>query len=217
MQIGSWSFTGFDIAVLLVIFVSLVMAANRGFFRELISISALVVAALIALFAYGRFRFSLRDIISPDRLSDAILALGTFAIVYMLCVLLFSGTIRSLRGKNVGIKDRFIGALFGIARGLLACALVTMVISSSYQDKKTAYEFKEKLEAQGTIISEDLLKSAPKSLKDAFKQGEPELPKILQGSLFYPLLDRIGDGIRALPITNMENFADKLKSGENLF
>jgi len=41
MSIGPWDFTGFDIVVLLVIVVSLLMAASRGLFRELISIAAL--------------------------------------------------------------------------------------------------------------------------------------------------------------------------------
>ena len=45
MSIGPWTFTGFDIVVLLVILVSLMMAAGRGFFRELISIAALIIAS----------------------------------------------------------------------------------------------------------------------------------------------------------------------------
>jgi len=65
MSIGPWTFTGFDIVVLLVILISLMMAASRGLFRELISIAALVIASLIALFLYGRFRFEARELISP--------------------------------------------------------------------------------------------------------------------------------------------------------
>jgi len=216
MRIGSWTFTGFDILVLLVAFISLVMAANRGLFRELISISALIVAALVALFVYGRYRFDAQEMISPSWLADAIVGLGSFAITYMICVFLLSGTVKSLRGKDVGFLDRLFGAGFGVARGLLVCALGVMVLTASYREAKASHEFKEQLEAQGTEITQEMLDSAPKSFQDAFNQEEPELPKLLQGSIFYPLLERIGSGIRKLPFSRMETVADKLKTGESL-
>lgn len=216
MSIGPWTFTGFDIVVLLVILVSLMMAAGRGLFRELISIAALTIAAIVALFLYGRFRFEARDLISPNWLADGALGLGSFAIVYMIMVFLFSGLVKNLRGKEVGFLDRLLGAAFGVGRGLLVCALAAMVFTASYREAKAAQEFRNEINNGGTEITEEMLKKAPQSIRDAFSDREPELPKVFQNSTFYPLLERIGDGIRALPFSRMETFADRLRSGEDL-
>jgi len=216
MSIGPWTFTGFDIVVLLVILISLMMAAGRGLFRELISIAALTIAALVALFLYGRFRFEARELISPNWLADGALGLGSFAIVYMVMVFMFSGIVKNLRGKDVGFLDRLLGAFFGVGRGLLVCALAAMVFTASYREAKAAQEFRDEINSGGTQITEEMLEKAPQSIRDAFSNREPELPKVFQNSTFYPLLEKIGDGIRALPFSRMETFADRLRSGEDL-
>lgn len=216
MSIGQWTFTGFDIVVLLVILISLMMAANRGLFRELISISALIIASLIALFLYGRFRFQARETISPNWLADGALGLGSFAVIYILLVFMFSGVVKNLRGKDIGIIDRLLGAGFGVARGLLISALAVMIFTASYREAKAAQEFRNEMQAGGTAITDEMLSKAPKSIQDAFADQEPELPKVFQGSVFYPTLEKIGDAVRALPFTSMETLADRLRSGEDL-
>jgi membrane protein required for colicin V production len=216
VSIGQWTFTGFDIVVLLVILISLMMAAGRGLFRELISIAALTIAAFIALFLYGRFRFEAREMISPNWLADGALGLGGFAVFYILLVFAFSGVVKNLRGKDVGFLDRLLGAAFGVARGLLVCALATMVFTASYREAKAAQDFRDEIKSGGTEITEEMLEKAPQSIRDAFSDREPELPKVFQGSVFFPLLERIGDGIRALPFSRMETLADRLRKGEDL-
>lgn len=216
MSIGPWTFTGFDIVVLLVILISLMMAAGRGLFRELISIAALLIASIVGLFLYGRFRFEARDLISPNWLADGALGLGSFAIMYMLLVFMLSGVVKNLRGKDVGMMDRLLGAGFGVGRGLLVCALGAMVFTASYREAKAAQEFRNEMRNGGTEITEEMLEKAPQSIRDAFSDREPELPKVFQDSTFFPLLEKIGDGIRALPFSRMETLADRLRKGEDL-
>lgn len=216
MSIGQWTFTGFDIVVLLVILISLMMAAGRGLFRELISIAALTLAAFIALFLYGRLRFGARELISPNWLADGALGLGSFAIIYMLLVFALSGVVKSARGKNVGVLDRLMGAGFGVARGLLICSLAVMVFTASYREAKAAQEFRDEINSGGTQITEEMLEKAPQSIRDAFSDREPELPKVFEGSTFYPTLEKIGDAIRAVPFSRMETLADRLRKGEDL-
>lgn len=216
MSIGPWTFTGFDVVVLLVILISLMMAAGRGLFRELISIAALIIASFAALFLYGRFRFEARELISPNWLADGALGLGGFAVIFILLTFLFSGVVKNLRGKEVGVIDRLLGAGFGVGRGLLVCALATMVFTASYREAKAAQEFRNEINNGGTQITEEMLEKAPQSIRDAFSDREPELPKVFQNSTFFPLLEKIGDGIRALPFSRMETLADRLRKGEDL-
>jgi len=42
-----------------------------------------------------------------------------------------------------------------------------------------------------------MLEKAPQSIRDAFSNREPELPKVFQNSTFYPLLEKIGDRLRS--------------------
>ncbi len=214
MSIGPWVFNGFDIVVLLVVIISMLMAASRGLFRELISIAALVIAGALALFVFGRFRFAAQDFIKPSWLADGALGLGTFVFGYMFVVFLLSGVVKSLKGKDVGLLDRLFGAGFGGARGLLVAALFTMVATASYREGQAAQNFKARvLQNQGTL-SPDVLDNAPKDVREWLEKPPPELPRFLQGSTLYPILDRIGDGLRALPFTKVQTAADKLRTGD---
>ena len=39
---------------------------------------------------------------------------------------------------------------------------------------------------------------------------------LFKGSTFFPLLDRIGEGIRGLPFAQFKSMAEKLKDGEDI-
>lgn len=220
MSIGPWVFNGFDIVVLLVVFISLVMAASRGFFREIISICALLAAMFGSLFIWGRFRFAAQDFIKPEWLADAALAAGSFILLYMLVVFLLSGVTKSIRGKDVGFLDRLGGAGFGAARGLIVCALATMVATASYRDAMVDHHDANQEAALREYLSDnpDALPDAliPDSIKNSRAVDAPELPGFIQGSTLFPLLDKIGDGIRALPIGHFKSAADRIKAGEDL-
>lgn len=209
MSIGPWTFTGFDLIVLLVVFISLVMAGSRGLFRELISIAALVVALVASLFVWGRFRFAMQDMVQPKQLADIILGVGTFALSYMLVVFILSGVTKSLRGKQVNFIDRITGAGFGAMRGLVVMSLFAMYWSADYREAQAVQTISPTQRAQ--------LEQMPPEIQDMVNLNRKvELPVLFQDSTFYPLLDRIGDAIRALPFAQFKSMAEKLKDGEDL-
>jgi len=173
----------------------LMMAAGRGLFRELISIAALTLAALVGLFLYGRFRFEARELISPNWLADGALGLGSFAIVYMILVFMFSGVVKNLRGKDVGFLDRLLGAGFGVARGLLVCSLAVMVFTASYREAKAAQEFRNEINNGGTEITEEMLEKAPQSIRVKTLAKS----QMKSTSSNEPLLHNIGSQIKQSP------------------
>jgi len=214
MSIGPWDFSGFDIVVLLILLISLLYAANRGLMRELTSILALFIAASVALFIYGRYRFAAQDLISPSWLADGALGLGAFSLAYMLMVFLLSGVVKKLKGKEIGFIDRLLGAGFGVARGLVVASLGVMLLTSQYRASQDAQEFKEYISENQGDIPPEVLEKMPRSMKEQLEAPEAELPGILENSTFYPLLAKIGDGIRALPFARMRSYADRLKEGD---
>ncbi len=214
MSIGPWDFTGFDVVVLVILLISLLMAAQRGLAREITSLMALLIASAIALFVFGRFRFAAQDFISPSWLADGALGLGTFALAYMLILFLLSGLVKSLKGKDVGLIDRLFGAGFGVMRGLLVAALGVMLLTSQYRASQDAQEFKDYISKNQGEIPPEILDKMPKSMREQMEAPPAELPKLLQNSTFYPLLAKIGDGVRALPFTKMRSYADRVKDGD---
>jgi len=214
MSIGPWDFSGFDIVVLIILLISLLMAAQRGLAREVTSLLGLLISAAIALFVFGRFRFAAQDFISPSWLADGALGLGTFALAYMLVVFLLSGVVKSLKGKDVGFIDRLLGAGFGVMRGLLVAALGVMLLTSQYRASQDAQEFKEYMSENQGEIPPEILDRMPRSMREQMEAPPAELPKLLHNSTFYPLLAKIGDGIRALPFTKMRSYADRIKAGD---
>jgi len=212
ISIGGFDLNGFDIVVLVLLGVSLLYAASRGFAREVISILAITIAAIITLFVWGQFRFAAHDFISPPWLADGALVLGVGAIAYLLVVAILSKMTKSLKGKEVGFLDRLLGAGFGIARGLIIAALGVMALTSQQRASAEAQEFRQYI-ADNNIPPEVIAKM-PKSMREQMEAEPKPLPIMLQESAFYPLLDNIGGAIRALPFAKMRSYADRIKDGD---
>jgi uncharacterized membrane protein required for colicin V production len=233
MSIGPWTFTGFDIAILVLLLVSMLMAMSRGFFRELISIVSLIVGIVVTLFVWGRFQGAAQSVIQPAQLANVVLGAGTFILAYLITSFILSRSAGARDGERVGPMDRLLGAGFGIIRGLVVAALGVMLATADYREAKEIQDMSvsEKMAAQ-LKVSEWELEAADETLpnamrKDAGKKAKywrdmlanentVELPTMFQGSVFYPVLESIGGMLRALPFAQFKTMAEKLKDGEDL-
>jgi len=206
MSIGGIDLNGFDMVVILVVLISLIMAASRGLARELISILALIIAIFGALFIWGQLRFAAQDFISPAWLADGALALGSFSIIYMIVIALMSGVKKSLLGKDIGLINRILGGGFGAARGLVVMALFVMIPTASYvADRDRIEEERENIEDRTDI---------PDDIRERLLEEQQSLPEWLESSTTYPILENIGDALRTLPFADVKQVAEDLKDGE---
>jgi membrane protein required for colicin V production len=212
ISIGSFEFNGFDTAVLVLLFVSALFAFGRGFLREIISILALVIAVILTLIVYGQFRYGLRDMISLSELADGILIFGTFAVTYGISAFVLKKMRKTIDGDGPGFLDRLFGAGFGVARGLVIASLIVMAMTAKHRASQEAQEFRDLVE-RGEV-RQQTLETLPKSMREQMEADPVELPAMLQNSTFFPLLDRIGDGIRALPFADMRSYAERIKDGD---
>lgn len=212
VSIGPWDFNGFDVVVLVILLISMLYAASRGLLREIISIAALLVAAIATLFVWGQFRFAAQDFISPPWLADGALLIGVFFIAYLVMVLIMSKIGKSIAGKEPGFIDRVLGAGFGIARGLIIAALGVLVLTASNRASAEAQEYKKTLLEQG--IYNQVLENMPKSIRDQMEAEPKPLPDMLANSTLYPLLASIGNGLKALPFAKAKTYAERIKDGD---
>jgi len=112
-------FSLLDIGLIAVMLVSGILAMVRGFMREVLSIAAWVIAALVTLYGYAKAVPYAKQFISNDLIATgvavAVLFLGTLLVVSLFTVKVSDLVLDS----RVGALDRSLGFLFGLARGLV--------------------------------------------------------------------------------------------------
>ncbi|MGH6770419.1 MAG: CvpA family protein [Xanthobacteraceae bacterium] len=108
-----------DIILLGVMLVSALLAMIRGFMREILSIAAWVIAAIVTLYAYARLLPYAKTYFNNDIIAAGAVIGGTFLgtlLIVSIITVRFSDMVLDSR---VGALDRTLGFLFGLARGLI--------------------------------------------------------------------------------------------------
>jgi membrane protein required for colicin V production len=117
--------TWFDYGFLAVLAVSIAWGVWRGLVRELLSLAGWVIAFLCA----NLFAGPLSEIITPvmrPELRVLFAWLGIFAVVALLGSLAALLLGRMIKSVGLASTDRWLGALFGLARGLLVALAVAL-------------------------------------------------------------------------------------------
>src|SRR5262245_3538145 len=108
-----------DIILIGVMLISALLAMIRGFMREVLSIAAWVIAALVTLYLYNKLLPVAKTYFNNDIIAAAAVVGGTFLgtlLIVSIITVRFSDMVLDSR---VGALDRTLGFLFGLARGLI--------------------------------------------------------------------------------------------------
>ncbi len=112
-----------DILIAVALIISVIMGVVRGFIKEAISITALLTAIWAALY-FGPGVGEISDsFISSREMQTWFGRILVFAIILSLGGLIGWGISKLVRLSVLSGIDRFFGALFGVARGVLLVAL----------------------------------------------------------------------------------------------
>jgi membrane protein required for colicin V production len=121
----------FDLAAGLVLIVSAVVGWFRGASREVATVAAIVIAAVVALFALRFTGPVARHAIATPWIANIIAILLVFVAVYILLRVLGAALTRQLhQTSGLGGLDRTIGAGFGVARALVILGLANLTINA---------------------------------------------------------------------------------------
>ncbi|MDP2152578.1 MAG: CvpA family protein [Methylotenera sp.] len=117
--------TIFDYIVLIIIGLSVILSVMRGMIREVLAIVGLVAAFYVGI----TYTNQLLPMMPIDIPNDALRVLAAFLVLFLATLLLATllGIALSAIFKKAGLGwlNRFLGALFGLARGLLiVCVIV---------------------------------------------------------------------------------------------
>jgi membrane protein required for colicin V production len=119
--------TEFDYAVLLVVGISVAIGAVRGLIREAFSLAGWVLAFVVANTFGNEMAGWLRGWIH----NDSARLISAFVLLFVL-VLLAMGIAGMLLSKlfriaGLGLADRALGAIFGLARGIVVAVVAVMI------------------------------------------------------------------------------------------
>ena len=121
-------FTYADIAIVLVLLVSGVLAFVRGFVRELLHILAWVGAAVVAIYGFPFLQPVLQQYLQPELLANLATGAGLFIVSLVIFIFIAAGLAKRVQASDIGAVDRSLGFIFGLVRGALILALAYLVL-----------------------------------------------------------------------------------------
>lgn len=121
----SWA----DIAVVVVLLVSTILAVARGFVRETLSILAWAAAAVATLYFGPLFAKFLATRITTPLLGPVLAFAGIFLVVLIPLSFVSFRLSERVRKSPVGTLDRSLGVPFGLVRGLALIGIAYLAIS----------------------------------------------------------------------------------------
>jgi membrane protein required for colicin V production len=116
-------FSVLDLVVIGIVLISALLAAVRGFTREVLAIVAWVVAAAAAWYLHPTALPIAQQYISSNTVA-LVAAIGGIFIVTLIIVSIITVQISDLiLDSRIGALDRTLGLFFGAARGFLICVI----------------------------------------------------------------------------------------------
>jgi len=168
-----------DVILIGVMLISAILAMIRGFMREVLSIAAWAIAALVTLYSYGKLVPLAKSYVN----NDIIAAVGVVAGTFLLTLLVVSvATVRfsdMVLDSRVGALDRTLGFLFGLARGLIIVVVaflffVWLVPSKTQPSWVANAKSKVVLQSTGDWLMSMLPEDPENTILKRLKRPKPE-------------------------------------------
>jgi len=161
--------TEFDYAVLLIIGVSVAIGAVRGLIREAFSLAGWILAFVVA----NTFGDDVSGLLRGAIHNDTARLICAFVLLFVL-VLLVTGLCGLLLSKlfriaGLGLADRALGAIFGLARGIAVVLVAVLVAGFTALPRQPAW--------RAALLSPPL--------ETAVLAARPWMPRDLAGRIRY--------------------------------
>ena len=169
-----------DVLLLLVMLISGVLAMIRGFMREILSIAAWIIAALVTLYAYPRLLPLAKDYVSSSNMVASGVAVASVFLITLLVVSVITVRLSDLvLDSRIGALDRTLGFLFGLGRGLIIVVVAFLffawlVPERSQPEWVRGAKSKVVLQSTGQWLISMLPDDPEKTILQKLKQRKPE-------------------------------------------
>src|SRR3974390_228306 len=124
-----------DVLLLAVMLVSGLLAMIRGFMREVLSIAAWGIAALVTVWAFPKVVPLVQGYVNNDSVAKGVAIGGVFLLTLLIVSLMTARISDMVLDSRVGALDRTMGFLFGLGRGLLILVLAFLFFAWLVPDR----------------------------------------------------------------------------------
>jgi membrane protein required for colicin V production len=132
--------TLFDHAVLTITGFSVLLGVIRGFTREVIALASWAVAFLVASIYGGEAAPLLARQIPDDSWRALAACAAVFFVVLIVMNVIALLTSRLVKSAGLGVEDRLLGSVFGLARGLLVVLGLVLLAGLTALPRQTVWK-----------------------------------------------------------------------------
>ncbi|HMJ48960.1 MAG TPA: CvpA family protein [Burkholderiales bacterium] len=119
--------TVFDYAVILIVVLSIMLSIVRGAVREVLSLAAWV----LSFWAAQTYTVDIADLLPSNISNQSLRLMSGFALVFLAVLVVMSSVAilcsRLVKASGLSVADRSLGAVFGLARGLLIVLILVLL------------------------------------------------------------------------------------------
>jgi len=168
-----------DVILLLVMLISGLLAMIRGFMREILSIAAWIIAALVTLYAYPRALPLAKDYVSSTMVATGISVAGIFLITLLVVSVITVRISDLVLDSRIGALDRSLGFLFGLGRGLIIVVVAFLFFAWLVPDRSQpewvrGAKSKVVLQSTGQWLESLLPEDPEKTILQKLKRPKPD-------------------------------------------
>jgi membrane protein required for colicin V production len=161
----------------IIIIASVAAGFAKGFIRIGIGFIAALIGIVMASWFYGTAAGWLTPYVTSPGVANFLGFLTIFAIVLSFGALVSTLLVRVFKLVGLSWLDRFLGAVFGVVRGLLISVALLMIMLA-FAPAKTHNAVVDSYFSPYVMESANLLsRVAPFELKDGFRRGYEEIKK----------------------------------------
>jgi membrane protein required for colicin V production len=158
-----------DWLIVLIIFLSVLLAAAQGFFFEVVSLAGAIVGYLLAAWNYGRIAPWFLQYVKQQAIAE----LAGFLTIFISVVLLAGAIARIVRWtvREVGLRwvDRALGAAFGLVRGFVVVTAGLLALTAFAPDSQELAQ--SQLAAYFSVAGSGASWLAPSEIRRKFRDG----------------------------------------------
>lgn len=167
-----------DLVVIGVVLISALLAAVRGFTREVLAIVAWVAAAAVAWYLHPSALPFAKQYIHNDTIA-LVAAIGGIFVITLIVVSIITVQISDLiLDSRIGALDRTLGLFFGAARGFLICVIGWALLSWLLQGKNPDWAVTSRTRPAMEDTRDSLIAMMPENaealLQKLREKGAPE-------------------------------------------
>ena len=167
-----------DVLLLVVMLISGLLAMIRGFMREILSIAAWIIAAVVTLYAYPRVLPLASEYFSSKLVATGLSVAGVFLITLLVVSLITVRLSDLVLDSRIGALDRTLGFLFGLGRGLIIVVVAFLFFAWLVPDRSQpewvrGAKSKVVLQSTGNWLESLLPDDPEKTILQKFKRPKP--------------------------------------------